>query len=316
MKIRHDAFAFKFNKSLLSFHPITFHSFVRNTIPSSQVKERGIKKEDILKNSNFVDASTYNISGRATDSTTRWQFFNKLVDRAGSNIINNIEVKKKYFSALYNESLSEGITYLETRRSYSPKSLYELDFSGNSSKTYGKKYLNTDTDFSREIGMVLSTIKEFKEENPRFIGHKTIVAAVRGKSQKDFQKSLDGAIELHRNYSNHIIGFDNVGEEDSGFSTLHFLKNYLSGFSEGRPSIPLYLHSVETNWPDDLMASEESEDLVPTLQNAYEAILLQPKRIGHGKGFSKTPYLRQLLKERKIAVEACLVSNQVSTARS
>ena len=239
----------------------------------------------------------------------RWQFFNKIVDRAGSSLINNIEIKKKYLLALYNESLNEGIMYLETRRSYSASSLYELDFSGASNATNGKKNLNQN--FSTEIDMVLDILKQFQAKYPKFVGHKTIVTAVRSRSIDAFQTALDNAIKLHQTYPYHVIGFDNVGEEDAGFSTLNFIKNYLSDFNEGRPSIPLYLHSVETNWPDDLMASESNDDLVPTLENAYEAILLQPKRIGHGKGFTKTPFLRQLMKDRNIAVEACLISNQV-----
>ena len=48
-----------------------------------------------------------------------------------------------------------------------------------------------------------------------------------------------------------------------------------------------------------------------TIQNAYEAILLGVRRIGHGLGFIKHPYLLELIHERQIPIESCVISNQI-----
>lgn len=208
--------------------------------------------------------------------------------------------------AMYEESMREGVIYMETRRLYGPTTLYELDFTGASSATNGKRYLNSNLTF--EIDMMLDLIKQFQSENPQFVGHKTIASAFRSKSRVEFQKNFDDAIKLHKLYPTFVIGFDTANEEDEGYSNLYFVENYL----RGRNSIPLYLHAVETNWPDDLLSGKKEDDLLPALQNAYEVFLLQTRRVGHGKGYFKIPYLRQLLKEKNVAFEVCLTSNQVS----
>ena len=59
------------------------------------------------------------------------------------------------------------------------------------------------------------------------------------------------------------------------------------------------------------ITSVNEDDHVSALQNAYDAILLGAKRIGHGLGFIKHPYLLQLMKERGIAIESCVNSNQI-----
>ena len=74
---------------------------------------------------------------------------------------------------------------------------------------------------------------------------------------------------------------------------------------------PSFLHTTETSWPDDLLTSSVDGDLVPALQNAYESVLLRSKRIGHGYGFQKHPYLLEIVRQRNIAIEVCPVSSQI-----
>ncbi|ESO10413.1 hypothetical protein HELRODRAFT_134157, partial [Helobdella robusta] len=124
-------------------------------------------------------------------------------------------------------------------------------------------------------------------------------------------KDLKLSIKLHKQYPRHVIGFDTAYYEEDGYSTLYYLTQHLSQQENGYQTIPLYLHTGETSWPDDLMTSSFEDNPVPTLENTYESILLNSRRIGHGKGFIKKPYLLQKLKERRIAVEICLTSNQI-----
>jgi adenosine deaminase CECR1 len=50
---------------------------------------------------------------------------------------------------------------------------------------------------------------------------------------------------------------------------------------------------------------------VAALENVYESVLLNARRIGHGLGFIKHPYLLQLLKKKNVAFEICITSNQI-----
>ncbi|ESO01160.1 hypothetical protein HELRODRAFT_134508, partial [Helobdella robusta] len=153
--------------------------------------------------------------------------------------------------------------------------------------------------------------KQIKEKYPSFIDYKRISYTVRVLNYELFEKNMNLAVQLHTKYPQHLIGFDAVAEEDQGYSTLHYISQYLSLQKNGVKIIPLYLHAAETSWPDDLITGPFEDDPVSTLQNAYEAVLLNVKRIGHGKGFVKKPYLMQLLKKMKIAVEVCVISNQI-----
>ena len=59
------------------------------------------------------------------------------------------------------------------------------------------------------------------------------------------------------------------------------------------------------------LSSINDDDPVSTVDNAYEAILLGVKRIGHGLGLIKHPYLLELIKQRQIPIEINPVSNQL-----
>lgn len=253
---------------------------------------------------------TTNASNNPTDASQRWTLINPLWGRASVQLTSNIIIKHQYLLAMYKQSLSEGITYLETRRSLGWElPLYKLDKSGASSKTYGKSFL--DTTYEYEVQVAKESTEQFIERNSRFIGHKRISYAVRFMDFEMFDKIKNTTLMLHEKYPEHVIGFDAVGEEDAGYSSLYYLDNYLALHQNGISRLPLYLHSVETSWPDDLLTSFFPGDLVPTLQNGYDNLILMAKRIGHGNGFFKKPFLKEVLKSRKTAVEICVVSNQV-----
>ena len=68
-------------------------------------------------------------------------------------------------------------------------------------------------------------------------------------------------------------------------------------------SFSLVFHAAETNWPDDVEPAQAGDD-VSTLDNVFDAILLNTKRVGHGLGFVKYPLLYPYLRERQIAIES------------
>ena len=211
--------------------------------------------------------------------------------------------------ALYNQSLEEGIQYIEARHSTDPfLELYVIDDSLDYNRTYGKRYFNNQLG-ALEINITLHMLEQFMEEHPEFIGHRRIFQTTRPVEPEVVNTSMQYALYLHRKYPEHIIGFDLVSEEDMGNSHLFFLRSFLSLYDEttGQSKMPLWLHTVETSWPDDLLTSANDLDPVGTLQNTYESILYGARRVGHGLGFIKHPYLLNILKERQVAVETCPV---------
>lgn len=65
------------------------------------------------------------------------------------------------------------------------------------------------------------------------------------------------------------------------------------------------------SWPEDLITSPLPNDPLATAQNVYDALLLNSTRIGHGLSLAAHPHLLQRMRDRKVAIESCPVSNQI-----
>ena len=143
----------------------------------------------------------------------------------------------------------------------------------------GKKFLDQSGDL--DVQIALNASKKFAQTYPEFVGHKRIYYAFRQISMDDFHTEMMNAARLYQLYPDHFLGFDAVGEEDAGYSHLHYLGEFLKLYNGNtqKPIVPLYLHSTETNWPDDFAATDLADDLVATAMNSYETLLLNAKRI-------------------------------------
>jgi len=266
-------------------------------------------KEEILRHQTLIGILSEDAKRYPTDPGIRWKEMNVLWNRS-SDMISNLRIKEKYIEAMYEIGLEQGVIYFETRKNIYEE-IYVLDPSPQYNSTYGRHYLNPMGE--EEVGHIVRLSRNFAKKHPEFVGHKRISSAQRRSSFKKFNFYMENVVRMHNLYPDHVIGFDAVGEEDAGYSKLHYISEWLKLFNSttGKPRVPLYLHSAETNWPDDLMASDFPDDLVSSLTNTYESILLSSSRIGHGHGFIKHPYLLTILKERQIPIEICVVSNQL-----
>ena len=276
-----------------------------------KVSHSGLTKEHILQHQTLIGVMDEEALANPTDSSVRWRQMDPIFDRT-YGVIHNIKIREEYLRALYRTSLSEGVQYLETRKPLGAFLMYEMN--ENATETCGKHYLETPENSGYlEISKTLEILREFIKENPSFIGHKRITRALRIFPVETMRKNLEKAVELHQAHPEHVIGFDLVAEEDSGNSHLYYLENFMENYDaktqESR--IPFYQHTAETNWPDDLITSVNEHDPLATIQNAYEAILLGARRVGHGLGYIKHPHLLSLLRENNVAIETCPVSNQL-----
>lgn len=100
-----------------------------------------------------------------------------------------------------------------------------------------------------------------------------------------------------------IAGFDLVGQEDMG-KTHKELTRELVWFrqrclQEGI-NLPFLFHAGEC------LGDGNSTD-----ENLYDAIIFGTRRIGHGFSLYKHPTLVDIVKEKKILIESCPISNEV-----
>ena len=246
-----------------------------------------------------------------TDSSLRWKEMNPLWSRGSVQIINNVNIKEKYFEVMLKSALAEGVQYLEARRDLVGQ-LYELDPSPQYKKYNGKKLIDNKNG-EVELKLLMKLITSFAKEYTDFIGMKFIIFSSREDTKANVSMKIDRVIKFHKKYPLWIVGYDLVAEEDSGKSHLFFLENLLKldNITTKKQLVNLYMHTGETNFPTDEKMSTFQMDPTSAEENTYDAIVLGVKRVGHGLGYVKHPYLMNVLQQRNIAVEACPISNQL-----
>ena len=141
--------------------------------------------------------------------------------------------------------------------------------------------------------------------------------------QNFIAEKLKVCIEYIKKYPDYVVGYDIYGEEDTGYQTLTFYKQFLKA-KEECPELEYYFHDGESKWfANDSINSTEyniSDDSItygrksmslPYNNNLYDSYLLGCKRIGHGISLIKTPGLIELFKEKDICFEINPISNQL-----
>lgn len=114
---------------------------------------------------------------------------------------------------------------------------------------------------------------------------------------------MNQCIEVKKRYPHLIAGYDVVGQEDLG-RTLHSLTPellyFLAASSASNLTIPFFFHAGECLGDGDA-----------TDNNLFDAILFGSRRLGHAFSLYKHPLLVDMVKEKKILIESCPISNEV-----
>ena len=148
-------------------------------------------------------------------------------------------------------------------------------------------------------------IEKFKktEAGKSFRGARMIWTVVRSADTKTIANSMKECIKIKKLFPQLISGFDFVGQEDKG-RTLADLTPLVFWFRkkchEAGVDIPFFFH-----------AGECLGDGNDTDNNLFDAILLGTRRIGHGYSLYKHPLLIDMVKEKKILIESCPISNEI-----
>ena len=209
----------------------------------------------------------------------------------------------RYLKAVLDSALDENVQLLEFRRPVFGNVWY---YENNGSISY--------ISAEEELNELRSLKKSYIAKNPKFIDFSFIIFALRRHSNLESDKTLEMAIQYNKDHPDLVKGFDLVQEEDRGHSLLYhsdiLIKAYNYGKNESNGTFQLYLHNAETNWAEDQLISFR-EDSVPTLENIYDAMVLEPRRLGHGLGYIKHPQIYETLIKKDIAIELCLASNHL-----
>lgn len=110
-------------------------------------------------------------------------------------------------------------------------------------------------------------------------------------------------IETKLAFPDLIAGFDLVGQEDLGAplaDLLPILLHFRKMCAQSGVNIPFFFHAGET-----VGTGNEAD------QNLFDAILLGSRRLGHGFSLYKHPLLVNMVKDRRICIECCPISEEV-----
>ena len=148
-------------------------------------------------------------------------------------------------------------------------------------------------------------IESFKasEEGQGFWGARVIWTAIRIFDTRTIVNDMKEAIRIKQLFPDLICGFDFVGQEELGRPLTDLLPEifwFKKKCMEEGVDLPFFFHAGET------LGSGDEVD-----ENVFDAVLLGTRRIGHGFTLYKHPLLIDMIKEKKILIESCPVSNEV-----
>jgi adenosine deaminase CECR1 len=194
---------------------------------------------------------------------------------------------------LLGQLADDGITYVDFRIAFR----FEFRLQGKEKGEEGK-FMDFFRAFDEEIEKFKGT-----EKGRGFQGARMIWTIIRASNNKGMVPNMMECIRIKKAMPHIIAGFDYVGQEDKGRTladlvpiTFWFKKQCV----EAGVDIPFFFHAGEC------LGDGDSTD-----QNLYDAILLGTRRIGHGYSLYKHPLLIDMVREKKILVESCPISNEI-----
>jgi len=200
---------------------------------------------------------------------------------------------RRAIQRLLGQLAHDGITYVDFRVAFK----FEFRNKGQTRGEPGR--------FDAFFAALGEEIDKFKktEAGKRFQGARMIWTAIRKADNKTLVESMKECIRMKKKFPHIVCGFDFVAQEDQG-RTLADLTPLVFWFkkkcAEAGVDLPFFFHAGEC------LGDGDSTD-----HNLFDAILLGTRRIGHGYSLYKHPLLIEMVKDKKILVESCPISNEI-----
>ncbi|KAL1875937.1 hypothetical protein VTK73DRAFT_9721 [Phialemonium thermophilum] len=162
-----------------------------------------------------------------------------------------------------------------------------------------------ETDYDHMFQVIDEEVKAFQAtpEGRRFWGLRMIWTSMRNWNKRQLIQSMDDCIATKLAWPHLLAGYDLVGHEESGRPLADLLPELFwfrqQCAAEG-VTLPFFFHAGECLGTGDA-----------TDHNLFDALLLGTRRLGHGFSLYKHPDLISAVRDRRILVESCPVSNEV-----
>ena len=220
-----------------------------------------------------------------------WTIFMRTFPIIGS-MVNYEPIRRRCLNRLFSDLAADGIKYVEFRVAF----VFQYFMENSDTPVEG---------YNEFCRLFMEELEKFKstEEGSQFYGARIIWTTDRLLPNRGIAESMKECIEAKKAYPELICGFDLVNQEDLG-RPLVDLTPVLLWFRkrcvEEGVEIPFMFHAGECLGDGD-----------ETDHNLFDAILLGTRRIGHGFSLYKHPLLIDLVKEKKILIECCPISNEI-----
>jgi adenosine deaminase CECR1 len=225
-----------------------------------------------------------------------WDGFNDYFRRVGS-ILKVRQVYKEYYRKAFKYQYINGNDYIEIRAGVGDLvDNNDAELAGTVQPA--ERYSSAVPEAIQEL---LNAYKEVKGEY-KDLKVKVIISPSRGLDKSDVADILKHVPDWTAackddDGSDFIIGFDLVSEEDTKHKTDDYAEMIIDTLSSLGKDVNFYFHDGESNWADNC--------------NVHSAYALGTKRVGHGLNIYNFPGLINKIREDKICLEVCPISNQM-----
>jgi adenosine deaminase CECR1 len=220
-----------------------------------------------------------------------WSIFTRTFPVINS-ILNYEPIFRACFRRMMTQLAADGIRYVEFRIAFVFE--YRKEGSDKPEESYDE--------FCRVLEEEIESFKS-TDEGKHFYEARIIWTTIRSFSNEMIVDNMKKCITTKQNFPDLICGFDLVGQEDLGrplVDLIPLLFWFRKQCAEEEVDLPFFFHAGECLGDGDA-----------TDHNLFDAILLGTRRIGHGFSLYKHPLLIDLVKEKKIMVECCPISNEI-----
>ncbi|KAK5987176.1 Adenosine deaminase 2-A-like protein [Cladobotryum mycophilum] len=199
---------------------------------------------------------------------------------------------RKYLRRLMTLLKQDGVNWAE------PRFIWPLAY-------YRDRQEEPESDSSYMFKVIEEEIAQFKasDEGKGFWGLTFIWTSLRSSDTRSLIEDMDICITTKMEFPHLLAGYDVVGPEDLGRPLVDLLPElfwFRKQCAQEGVNIPFFFHAGET------LGDGSSTDC-----NLFDAILLGTRRIGHGYSLYKHPLLIDMVKEKRILIESCPISNEV-----
>ncbi|OAA60751.1 adenosine deaminase family protein [Cordyceps fumosorosea ARSEF 2679] len=211
---------------------------------------------------------------------------------ASATIMTYEPMVRAYLRALMRQLLADGVRWAELRFAW------PLNYCRDRHEQPEPDYWHLFTVIREEVARFRAS-----DEGRDFWGLGIIWTSLRSLPTRPIVEDMDHCITTKMEFPELVVGYDVVGYENRG-RTLRDLLPELFWFrqqcAQEGVSVPFFFHAGET------LGDGDGPDA-----NLFDAVLLGTRRIGHGYSLYKHPVLVDMVRERRVLVEACPISNEV-----